>query len=209
MSQIALPFAHATHFHEDMFVVSECNKQAYDWVKRWPDWNSHATIIYGATGCGKSHLGHIWSKQSDAITDAVDAENLANNALVENIEQHDETALFHLLNAAKENGFFLLLTASCSPKQLPYDLPDLTSRVLALPAIAINPPDDEVLIGAMRKQFSDRQLKVDDEVIAYLLPRMERSFSAIAQAVETLDKQALSEQRAVTIPFARKILQHQ
>ncbi len=209
MSQIALPFAHATHFHEDMFVVSECNKQAYDWIKRWPDWNSHATIIYGATGCGKSHLGHIWAKQSDAITDAVDAENLANNALVENIEQHDETSLFHLLNAAKENGFFLLLTASCAPKQLPYGLPDLTSRVLALPAIAINPPDDEVLIGAMRKQFSDRQLKVDDEVIAYLLPRMERSFSAIAQAVETLDKQALSEQRAVTIPFARKILQHQ
>jgi len=206
MSQIALPLTHATNYHEDMFVVSDCNKQAHDWIMRWPDWNSHATIIYGDAGSGKTHLGYIWAKKADAKTGAVEASNLTENTLIENIEQHDETALFHLLNTAKENSLFLLLTASCAPKQLPYSLPDLTSRLLALPAIAINPPDDDALSGAMRKQFSDRQLKVDDEVIAYLLPRMERSFTAIAQAVEKLDKQALSEQKPITIPFARKLL---
>jgi chromosomal replication initiation ATPase DnaA len=58
----------------------------------------------------------------------------------------------------------------------------------------------------MRKQFSDRQIKVPPEAIAYLLKRMERSFAGVRKLVSQLDEESLSEQRSLTVPFLKRIL---
>lgn len=206
MSQFAFELAHAPVYREENFVVSACNRAAHEWVLRWPNWPAHALLVYGPSGSGKTHLGHIWAGRAKAAATPVDAASLKSHALIEQIETMEEKTLLHLLNAAKENRFSLLLTANVAARELPFKLPDLTSRLLALPAVAIDAPDDDVLMAALRKQFSDRQLMVDDEVLHYVMPRIERSFAAIRSTVEALDKQALAEKKNITVPFVKRVL---
>jgi chromosomal replication initiation ATPase DnaA len=206
MSQYALPIRLTPIFSEDNFFVSASNEEAHQWIMSWPEWPAQALILYGPSGSGKSHLAHIWAEKVRATTLATAADALAGNALLEHIEEADERSLLHLINRAKESSHFLLFTSSATPKALPFTLPDLTSRLLALPTAEIHAPDDAVLAAALRKQFSDRQLKVEEEVIAYLLPRMERSFAHISETVEQLDREALSAQKNITVPFARRAL---
>jgi chromosomal replication initiation ATPase DnaA len=210
MSQYVLPITLPPVFTEDNFVVSGCNQEAHEWILHWPNWPAHAFILYGSSGSGKSHLGQIWVKRSGAIVlPGVPGNPINSNVLIEHMEKiGDEHALLHLLNFSKENGHYVLLTSSIPPKQLPFGLPDLTSRLLALPCAYIAPPDDEVLAAALRKQFADRQLKIEEEVIAYLVARIERSFTHIREIVEKLDTESMSEQKNLTIPFVKRVLNY-
>ena len=56
------------------------------------------------------------------------------------------------------------------------------------------------------KLFADRQLLVGEEVVAFLVPRLERSFAAAASAVAALDQAALAAHRRITVPLARAVL---
>ena len=73
-------------------------------------------------------------------------------------------------------------------------------------SIAIGAPDDALLAAVLVKLFADRQLRIAEEVVTYLLGRMERSFAACARLVERLDHAALAGQRAITVPLARRVL---
>jgi chromosomal replication initiation ATPase DnaA len=208
MTQYPLSLSFPAVYAEENFVLSKCNREAHDFVMRWPDWPSYALILTGDAGCGKTHLGHVWAQKSGALIASAKSipEPLACHALIESIDEADETTLFHTLNFARENNFSLLLTLQRATKDWPFHLPDLTSRLRALPQVMISPPDDEALAAVIRKQFSDRQLKVEEDVIAYLMLRIERSFPAAKMLVETLDAAAMAEKKNITVPFVRQHL---
>lgn len=196
MSQYALNITLPPVFSSDNFFVSSCNEEAHRWISAWPNWPAHALLLYGPAGSGKSHLAAIWAARAKG------------NMLVEDIERiTDARQLLHLFNFTKENKASLLFTSAVPAAQLPFTLPDLTSRLLAIPAVAIGQPDDAVLAAAMRKQFADRQMKVDDDVIAYILPRMERSLAKAKDLVELLDREALAGKKSITIPFVKSVME--
>ena len=118
----------------------------------------------------------------------------------------DERALLHTHNAVAERGGHLLLIASAPPARWPLALPDLASRLRLAPAAALGLPDDALLAALMLKLFGDRQIAVAPEVPAYIVPRIERTFEAVARLVERLDREALAEGRAVTVPLVRAVL---
>ncbi|MDG2268995.1 MAG: DNA replication protein, partial [Alphaproteobacteria bacterium] len=86
-------------------------------------------------------------------------------------------------------------------------LADLSSRMKALQGAGIAPPDDSLLAALLVKQFRDRQLRVSEEVVAYLVPRMERSFAAVSRIVAAIDAVALERLRPVTVPLVREVLE--
>lgn len=211
MAQYTIPLILPADFSAENFIISDCNHDAVRWVESWPQWPAHALLLVGAAGSGKSHLGHLWAQRAQAGT--LHARELGGRApvdghwLIEDIDQlTDERALFHWFNHSRETGHSLLLTSALAAAQLPFTLRDLTSRLLAVPVATIHDADDAALAAVMRKQFADRQIKIDDGVIAYIIPRMERSFARAKALVEWLDRNALQAQRTLTIPFVKQLL---
>ena len=99
-----------------------------------------------------------------------------------------------------------MLTGRDAPGRWPLEMPDLTSRLAALPVARVAPPDDALLSSLMVKLFADRQLQVAPAVIRYLALRIERSFSAAEDAVAALDRLSLARQRPVTRVLAAEVL---
>lgn len=117
----------------------------------------------------------------------------------------DERALFHLINLAREENAYLLFTARTTPATWPVAVPDLVSRLRALPVATLAAPDDAMLRAVMVKLATDRQLKLDEAVVGYLSTHIERSFAAARAAVIALDNEALRLRRPATRALAAEI----
>jgi chromosomal replication initiation ATPase DnaA len=214
--QLALDLPHAESFRRDDFLPDPSNEAALALVEAWPEWPDSVVAIVGPAGSGKSHLAAIWAERSGArILDAASLtiadvpRSLVTGALVvEDLTPSyvDEQALFHLLNLAREDQAHLLITARKRLDLESYALADVVSRLRVVPAIALGQPSDALLAAVLVKHFADRQLLVDQETIAYLVPRIERSLSAVRSTVARLDTAALSLGRRVTRPLVTEIL---
>ena len=122
------------------------------------------------------------------------------------LEPEAERPLLHLHNWMRDHQRYLVLLARTPPARWRVALPDLRSRLNALDVVQIEEPDDALLAGVLIKLFADRRLRVDPEIIAYAVQRMERSFAAAHRLVETVDRSALAARRAVTVPLLRSVL---
>jgi chromosomal replication initiation ATPase DnaA len=210
-----LALEYAESFAREDFVAGESNAAALAMIDRWPDWPDSILVLAGEEGSGKSHLASVWAAAAGArIVAARSLERLdlpgalATGALVvEDISPStDEHALFHLLNLAREENASLLLTTRRRSLNWLSSLPDLTSRLRALPMVQIAPPDDALLRALIIKLAADRQIEVDDRLVSYLSKRIERSFAGVRAAITALDEEALRQQRPVSRPLATEIL---
>lgn len=214
--QLALDLPHAESFRRDDFLADPSNKAALALVESWPNWPARVVAIAGPSGSGKSHLATIWSERSGAriadagsLTRAEVPRALATGALVvEDLtpQRIDEAALFHLLNLVREEEAFVLITAASRLDLDGHLLPDLASRLRAVPVIALDAPSDALIAAVLVKHFADRQIAVDEDVVAFLVPRIERSLAAARSVVAALDSAALSRGKPVTRPLAAEIL---
>ena len=100
----------------------------------------------------------------------------------------------------------MLLTSRAAPGELTVALPDLRSRLRALPLVTIAPPDEALLKAVLVKQFADRQLSVEPHLIAYIALHMEQSMEAAATVVADIDRAAMASHRKVTRTFAAEVL---
>lgn len=214
--QLLLDLPTRQAFGRDDFLVTSSNAAAVALIDQWPDWPTHGAIIVGPAGSGKSHLVEVWRQASGGVVrsavalqiDAVPS-LLENGALaIEDVEssQHNERALFHALNLAKQQAGHILLTMQAPPSRLRFAIADLASRLNALPLVNILPPDDALLRGVLVKQFADRQIHVDEGLISYILLRMPRSLEAARNLVSQTDRLALLEKAEVTKPLLARVL---
>lgn len=215
--QLVLEFGHVTGLGAGDFLIGDGNREAARLVHAWPDWPSHACLISGPAGSGKTHLVNVWLEQSGGVAypaktiseDIVSAlDDGVRHVAAEDVDRGplDERALFHLLNLAREKRFHVLLTARTLPGEWTVALPDLRSRFRSLAVVRIAEAGDDLLKAVLIKQFSDRQLRVAPGVIDYLVRRMERSMAAAGQVVALLDRAALANQRPITRQFAAEAL---
>lgn len=214
--QLAFALPHAESFTRDDFLEGPANAAGLALIDRWPDWPNRVMFLLGPEGSGKSHLAAIWAEQSGArstsahtLTATEVPGALATGALViEDLKASDidERALFHLLNLAREEGAFVLMTARALPTEV--ELRDLRSRLRAVPAVELLPPDDQLFRALIVKFCADRQLAVDETVVSYLTTRLERSYAAPRQAVQLLDTEALRLGRPVTRALAAELLRN-
>ena len=214
--QLAFALPHAESLTRDNFLEGPANAAGLALVDGWPDWPNRIMLLVGPEGSGKSHLATIWAEQAGArsipahaLTAVAVPGALATGALVvEDLRSPDldERALFHLMNLAREEAAFVLITARTPPTALQIELHDLRSRLRAVPTVLLLPPDDQLFRALIVKFCADRQLIVDETVVSYLASRIERSYAAVRQAVELLDTEALRLGRPVTRALAADLL---
>src|SRR5207244_7501840 len=212
--QLALALCHAENFAREDFLSGPSNAVALALVDAWPDWSHRTVMLTGPEGSGKSHLAAMWAQAAGArliAARAVEEANvpaaLATGALVvEDVTagSFEEKALFHLLNLAREQDAFVMLTARTPPATVA--IADLTSRLKALPVLAVAPAADVLVRAVVLKLFSDRQLAVDEALLGYVGTRIERSFAAARAVVALLDAEAMRRKRPLTRALAAEIL---
>jgi chromosomal replication initiation ATPase DnaA len=212
--QLALSLDHAESYAREDFLSGPCNEAAFGLIDCWPDWPANAVALVGPEGSGKTHLATIWAAaagarviSAHALDEAALRSALATGALL--VEDAgltlDERALFHLINLAREDGAYLLFTARLAPSAWPVSIPDVMSRLRAMPVVTLEAPDDAMLRAVIVKLAADRQLAIDESVVRYLSTRIERSFAAARAAVIALDNEALRRGRPPTRALAAEM----
>ena len=214
--QLILDLAHLPALGAQDFLVSRSNAAAAAIISRWPHWPQSAVVVVAPPHAGKTHLGNVWRLKSDATSIVAATLREADVAsihagaalLVEDLHAGvtDERALFHLLNLAREHKLSILLTSRVPPGELRICLPDLRSRLRALPLVTIAPPDAALLKAVLVKHFTDRQLLVEPHTIGYVALRMEQSMEAAATLVAEIDRAAMASHRKVTRALAAEVL---
>lgn len=202
----------AARAREDL-VVSESNRRAASFLDAWPEWPGPLAVLAGPVGCGKTHLAEVWAARVQAkfvaLGDLTEGSiNPDGPLIVEDLApgSFSETDLFHLINAVRAAETNLLMTSRHWPGDWGISLPDLQSRMKLATLLEIGEPDDELLRGVLVKLFADRQLIVEQQVIDYLIHRMERSLSAAQEMVDVIDALSLASKRAATKPLAAEAL---
>ena len=216
--QLAFALPHAESLTRDNFLEGPANEAGLALIDSWPDWPNRIMLLVGPEGSGKSHLAAIWAEDAGARSTAAHAlaledvpGALATGALViEDLKpgRFDERAMFHLMNLARQDEAFVLMTTRLSPSAFEVELRDLRSRLRAVPTVSLLPPDDLLFRGLIVKFCADRQLSVDETVVSYLTSRIERSYAAARQAVHLLDSEALRLGRPVTRALAAELLRN-
>lgn len=212
--QLPLELGHDPAADRDHLLISPSIMPAIDLIDRWPHWHTPVTVLVGPPGSGKTHLSTIWKGLSQARPVTAELREGRPVAarhgafLFEDADREafDETGLFHLINTVRQHGGSLLITARSLPQLWSISLPDLKSRLAAATTVEIGAPDDVLLQQVIFKLFADRQLEVDDRLVAYIVTRMERSLDAASQIVDAIDKLALSRNRRITRALAAEVL---
>lgn len=183
--------------------------------------------LWGAAKSGKTHLLHACCAASQAkgestfyipfemyasMSDAI-LEDLHNLPLIclDNIDLVAgnplwEVALFDLYNRVREAGGKLIVSATNSPSQNGFKLPDLVSRLSWGLTYQVQAMSDDDKLMAMQKRAESRGLVLADEVVKYLFNRLDRDLRTLFDTLDKLDKASMQAQRKLTIPFIKETL---
>jgi len=213
--QLVLALDYAESFAREDFLAGPSNAAARALIDSWPDWPDRVMALVGPEGSGKTHLASVWAEAAGArvlgaklLAHGDLPAALATGALVlEDVEadELDEPALFHLLNLAREERAYVLITARSAPMTFPVTIRDLASRLRAISVVTLAAPDDALLRSLIVKLAADRQIAVDEALVNYLATRIERSFAAARAAVMRLDEEAMRQHRPVTRALAAEL----
>lgn len=213
--QLAFDLTHVVSDTRDSFIVSACNRAAFSLINHTQVWPGRKLLIVGPPSSGKTHLVRIWQQEHNAhvVTptdikgDVVMLAEKHRHLVIDDIDtyEHDaQIALFHLYNAIQATRGWLLMTARRFVRDWHFHLPDLISRMQSVPMATMDEPDDMLLSRLLHKLFLDRQLYVTDNVVDFLVKRMDRRFSTAIDIVEQLDKAALATGRSLNKVFVQQ-----
>ena len=215
MNQLTFKFPFKTNYFEEDFYVSRSNFDAYKLIESWPKWSSRLINIFGPSGCGKTHLANIFNKKINSFL--IKASDLKNNSLsdikikecliIDEYQNNLEEKLFYsILNQCHLSNQYIIIN-SLKPIQLfEVQLNDLKSRFSSFVNIGIDLPTDELIKVIISKNFSDKQVKIDNKLLEFILKNIDRSYEGIFELIEKLDSLSLSTGKSININLIKKAL---
>ena len=90
---------------------------------------------------------------------------------------------------------------------MPWRLPDLKSRMRAIASQNVEMPDDDLLLALLEDYFTRRQCQVAEPALRYIVARLERSYEAVANIVQAIDRLSLAQKRAITTALIKPLFE--
>ena len=190
--------------------------------------NAHELIIHGEKGSGKSFLMQAICNElsfsgkqfafipmNKALNMGVEIfQNLASldAVCIDDLQlilanENWETALFNLINECQQSNCSLILSfGGTQPLEENTQLPDLLSRIKRMEFITLHAVQDEFFNQAINFVAEQLDISIDTAELEFLLKHQTRRFSLLVENIITLDKQAASLKRKITIPLIKETL---
>lgn len=188
----------------------------------------HELIIHGETGSGKSFLMQavcnelsLAGKQfafipmNKAINMGIEIfQNLASldAVCVDDVQlmlanENWETALFNLINECQQSNCSLILSfGGAQSLEENTKLPDLLSRIKRMGFMKVHKVQDDFLNQALNFAAQQLDINIDKAELEFLLKHQTREFSLLVENLISLDVQAASLKRKITIPLIKETL---
>jgi len=177
--------------------------------------------IWGDAGCGKSHLlqamvaafktnnqvavffsagkHHEFFTSNDVICVAIDD--------IDELNASGQAELFKLYNQLRdESDAVLLVSGSSAPKYLDMRQ-DLVTRLGWGLVYQIHELSEEEKIHALKQHATSSGFHLSQDVCLYLLRHGRRDLSSLMLIIDALDRYSLANQRHITVPLLRELLQ--
>ncbi len=192
--QIALPLDwSAGGTNDGPLIVGTSNADAVRYLRHVATWPVRTAVLVGPPGSGRSLIGRLFARETGG-------------RVIDGQDSVAEEDIFHAWNAAQASGSPLLIIADAPPADWNIALPDLASRLRAVPVLTIAEPDDCLARDLIEALFAQRGMALAPEVAPYIVPRMERSYAMIHRVVAALDAASLEQGRRVGIRLTRETL---
>ena len=216
MSQLVFKFPFKTKYFEQDFYVSSNNFSAYKLIESWPNWPGKWLNVFGAKGCGKTHLSKILEKKIGKIK-ILDESNISDNILnemdridcliIENFKKDiEEKLLYSILNHSKQLDNYIVINSTPSIKEIFFKIKDLQSRINSFVFIGIDLPTDDLLKVIVTKSFSDKQINLDPKITDFIIKNVDRSYEKMFKFIRDVDELSLSSGKSININLIKKVL---
>ena len=227
-SQLPLGFERHDIYTFDSYIPG-ANREPADALQGIATGSGRGNIyLWAGRGAGKSHLlqaacnlaaqrrracAYIPLRQVDDFTpdlfSSLEALSLVCLDDVDELAGRDdwELALFDLFNRLRDAETPLVMSAGRSPKGSLVRLPDLKSRLSWGLCYHLQPLDDHENMAALKLRAQERGFDLTDQVVEYLIKRVERDTRNLFQWLDRLDRRSLEAQRKLTVEFVKEILE--
>ena len=192
--QIALPLDwSAGGANDGPLIIGTSNADAVRYLRHVGTWPVRTAVLVGPRGSGRSLIGRLFARDTGG-------------RVIDGRDGVSEEDMFHAWNAAQASGTPLLIVADTPPSDWNVALPDLASRLAAVPVLTIGEPDDCLARDLIDALFAQRGMALAPEVASYIVPRMERSYAMIHRVVAALDAASLEKGRRIGVRLTRETL---
>jgi len=216
----------ANQTFDDFFPGS--NQEVINHLKKSIEGNGERLIfLWGQSGQGKSHLlqaccHQAQSQQLSSFYFAFSAFELPDSVILSGLDKLDiicfdniqliagnptwEQAFFNFFNLHRDQDHTLILSASCPPNEIAFQLPDLKTRLNWGLTLKIQPICDEERITALIFKAGQMGFEISPQVGRFLLTHYDRDLSSLWVLLTKLDRASLAAKRKLTLPFLKQIL---
>ena len=178
-------------------------------------------FVWGESGSGKSHLLQAFchaEPSSIYLSDllGLDASILRGLEMfklicIDDVDQVMDDkiwqeALFHLFNDCFNSGAQLVFSAPFPANKLDCQLKDLQTRLNGMVGIETDRLSDDERLAALKLKAKSHGFEFADEVGRFILARSGRDMNSLVSIFGKLSSETLREQRKVTIPFVKQVL---
>ena len=215
LDQKLLDFGISESFDENDYYVSKSNYFAKNILETWPQWEKKIVNLTGEKYSGKTHLSTIFKIKSNALyllsknidNSTLKKIKLSNSIIIEDLDaKFDERLLYSILNLVEQDNKYLLISSNKPIDTLSFSLPDLVSRLKNCIIAKIEQPDDDLIYAIILKSFSDRQIKLDNKIVDYIIKRIARSYSKMHEFIYKIDELSLKKRKSINFKIIKEIV---
>jgi chromosomal replication initiator protein len=211
----------------DSFIACDGNAGALVFSRRIadPDDPENLLYLYGPSGSGKTHLLKAIGQVAGTFTglpapylscrEPFTADSLyslfasAKTLIVDDLHLLPDDAglrnvLWQIFNDFNSSGRKVVMAGLSAPRELPFLDDHLISRLLWGLVARVDVSDDHSRQMILRKIAVDRQVRIPDDVIDYILMTTSREVGDLINAFEAVYRLSMSTKRRITLPLARE-----